>query len=160
MMTPRLRSVLPLALLAIAAGCDNAPKKSAQAPIQTRETLGKTTQDIRKLEPELQKGAQVAPGKVTEKGYLAAVGNSYVVAMDKIAEMQIIQSIELYRAENDGKYPKDYDEFMDKVIKHYDIRLPMLPYYQEYSYDEKEHKLVVLEYPEKKAQRERERDAR
>jgi hypothetical protein len=32
-----------------------------------------------------------------------------------------------------------------------EIRLPQLPYYQEYSYDSQKHELVVLEYPARKA---------
>jgi len=173
MPTPRSRPLLPIALLALAAGCDD-PVKSrptttaaaptpapvappAPEPVKTRDVLGKTTQDIRKYEPELEKGARVAPGQVTEKSYIAVVGNTYVVAMDKIAAIAVTQGVETYRAENDGNYPKDYNEFMEGVIKHYNIALPQIPYYQEYAYDEKEHKLVVLEYPARKAARAKER---
>jgi len=77
--------------------------------------------------------------------------------MDKIAAIAVTQGVETYRAENDGNYPKDYNEFMEGVIKHYNIALPQIPYYQEYAYDEKEHKLVVLEYPARKAARAKER---
>lgn len=173
MPAPRHCPLLPVALLALAAGCDDpvrpksattaaapAPKPApAPAPeaVQTRDILGKTTQDIKNFDEETAKGGRAAPGQVTEKGYIAVVGNSYVVAMDKIGEMQVTQAIELYRAENDGNYPKDYKEFMDGVIKHYGITLPQIPYYQEYSYDEKNHKLVVLEYPARKAARAKER---
>jgi hypothetical protein len=34
--------------------------------------------------------------------------------------------------------------------------LPMLPYYQEWAYDTEGRRLVVVEFPEKKQQRERE----
>ena len=57
--------------------------------------------------------------------------------------------MDLYHAEND-RYPKDYDEFMNEIIKANNIALPQLPHYQEYGYDEKEHKLIILEYPELK----------
>jgi len=36
------------------------------------------------------------------------------------------------------------------------IALPMLPYYQEWAYDVANRKLVVVEFPAKKEQRERE----
>ena len=53
--------------------------------------------------------------------------------------------MDLYHATND-RYPKDLDEFMNEIIKANNIALPKLPPYQAYGYDEKEHKLVILEY--------------
>ena len=58
-------------------------------------------------------------------------------------------AIDLYQAEN-GRYPASYDEFMTEIIKANNIALPRLPPYQAYGYDEKEHKLILLEYPDKK----------
>jgi len=53
--------------------------------------------------------------------------------------------MDLYHANND-RYPKDLDEFMNEIIKANNIALSTLPPYQAYGYDEKEHKLVILEY--------------
>jgi hypothetical protein len=36
-----------------------------------------------------------------------------------------------------------------------EVSLPMLPYYQEYAFDPESKKLVVVEFPAKKAERER-----
>ena len=58
-------------------------------------------------------------------------------------------AVDLFHAEND-RYPKDYDEFMTAIIKPNGIALPQLPPYQKYAYDEKEHKLIILEYPDLK----------
>ena len=58
-------------------------------------------------------------------------------------------AMDLFHAENE-RYPKDYDEFMKVIIKAHDIALTQLPPYQKYGYDEKEHKLIVLEYPDLK----------
>ncbi len=58
--------------------------------------------------------------------------------------------MDLYKAAND-RYPANYQEFMTEIIKANNIALPVLPSYQEYGYDEKEHKLVILEYPDRKA---------
>ena len=41
---------------------------------------------------------------------------------------------------------------MTGIIKANNIALPKLPPYQEYGYDEKEHKLVILEYEARKNQ--------
>jgi hypothetical protein len=64
--------------------------------------------------------------------------------------MNMEHAIDLYQAEN-GRYPKDYNEFMEVIIKANNIALPKLPYYQEYGYDEKAHKLIILEYEDRKA---------
>jgi hypothetical protein len=39
---------------------------------------------------------------------------------------------------------------MAEIIKANNISLPRLPSYQEYAYNEKEHKLIILEYPDRK----------
>ncbi len=163
MTAPRASRVLPLALLALAAGCDEPKKPSAQAPppIQTRETLHKTTTTVLHADEELKKGAVLSDGKINDANPISGPGSAYVSAVGRSAVMTVNHSIDIYTAgSNDGKPPKDYDEFMEKVFKANNTALPMLPYYQEYGYDEKAHKLVVLEYPEKKAQREKERDAK
>ena len=67
----------------------------------------------------------------------------------KTSILQIEHAMKLYQAAND-RYPKDLQEFMDEIVKANNIRLPTLPHYQEYGYDEKEHKLVILEYPDRK----------
>ena len=55
--------------------------------------------------------------------------------------------MELYKAMND-RYPKDFDEFSNEIITANNIALPQLPSYQKYGYDEKEHTLIILEYPD------------
>ena len=41
---------------------------------------------------------------------------------------------------------------MNEIIKKNNISLPRLPYYQEYSYKADEHKLIILEYEDRKNQ--------
>ena len=65
--------------------------------------------------------------------------------------LKIQHAVDLYHAEND-RYPKDYDEFMTEIIKANNIALPKLPALSGYGYDEKEHKLIILEYPDRKNQ--------
>ena len=57
--------------------------------------------------------------------------------------------MDLFHAAND-RYPKDLDEFMTEIIKANNIALPKLPPYQEYSYHAEDHKLIILEYPDRK----------
>jgi hypothetical protein len=153
---------LGLAVCALAtAGCQEgvrhvggSPKTQAKAkaPAPPQFIVGKRTQDIRNAAAELQKGgAQLGTTRITAKDYLTLQGNAYVAIIGRTAELQIQQALELYRAMND-RYPKDYDEFMNEIIRANNIALPQLPSYQKYGYDEKEHKLIILEYPALKEQ--------
>jgi len=164
-MRPPMRPTWSLCLiaLALAAGCGKQPRNTGNRPkIETRETIGKTTQDIKPMAPQLEQGGQVAETKVTAKDPITLSGNAYVVAVGQIAANNVKHAIDLYQAEH-GEYPKNHQEFMDLIIKPGKpdgIQLPQLPYYQEYSYDEKEHKLIVLEYPDRKAQFQAQQDER
>lgn len=154
-----VRAVLPLVLVAI--GCEeprhpgkkreeaSAPPE-APAPYKPRDVIGKTTQDIRAAEPEIkEEGAKVASPKIVAKDPILLTGNAYVTMIGKASILQIEHAMKLYQAAN-NRYPKDLQEFTDEIVKANGIRLPVLPYYQEYGYNEEEHKLVILEYPDRK----------
>jgi hypothetical protein len=158
---PVLTLTLTLTLAAIVvleSGCEeprNAGNGSAtrtkKAPAEDPFIVGKTTQKIgRADDPALKKGAQVAPGKITARDPITIHGNAYVVSMDRIAMLNIEHTLDLYHAAND-RWPANHEEFMKEVIQGYNISLPKLPHYQDYVYDEKQHKLLVYEYPERKA---------
>jgi hypothetical protein len=141
---------LGLALLAVALGCED--EKPAKPKVQTRETIGKWTQDIRNLKPELAKGGQTTDGKVHAKDYITLQGDVYRTEVAKLAKMKVDMEIRTYEALN-GEKPKTYEEFMEQIIKKGKpdgLQLPVLPYYQEYGYDPDKQELVVIEYPEKK----------
>lgn len=125
------------------------PTAAPAAEPESREILGKRTQEIHNADVELNKGAQVATTKITAKDPITLVGNAYVTTIGRTAIMQIDQAMNLYKATND-RYPKDYAEFNAEIIKANNLALPKLPEYQEYGYDEKEHKLIILEYPDRK----------
>jgi hypothetical protein len=152
-MPTSLRLTLATVLVALS-GCDEpAPKKAAPQPpaAKPRPILNERTQDIRDTQKEIQKGGAVpAPPRVVAKDPFTLAGNVYVSAIGQTSIGQIKQAVELYRANNDGEYPKTHQEFMENVIKPNNIRLPTLPYYQEYSYDVATHQLNIIEYPAKK----------
>ena len=140
------------ALLVLVAGCEGEPraKKRTNVTVQPRETIGKTTQDIRDAKTEVkEEGAQLASPKIVAKDPITLSGNAYVSIIGQASILQIQHTLDLYYAQNE-RYPKDLQEFMDEVIKPNGIRLPQLPAYQEYGYDAENHKLVVLEYPARK----------
>jgi hypothetical protein len=139
-----------LALLSIVIGCgEEKPKKPK---LQARDTLKKTTQDVRELKTELAKGGVVTDGKTHSEEYLDLMADTYRTEVANIAKMRVQMDMATYEALN-GEKPKTYEEFMEQIIKKGKadgIQLPMLPYYQEYAYDADKKELVVVEYPEKK----------
>jgi hypothetical protein len=155
------RSLLALGLvvaLALIVGCEeernvgDKPKAQAAPPAKDTFIVGKRTQEIKNAAAELRKGgATEATTKITAKDPITLPGNAYVTMIGRTSILNIEHAVDLYRATND-RYPKDYEEFMTEIIKSNNIALPQLPYYQKYGYDEKEHKLVILEYPDLKNQ--------
>ena len=153
-MMPRLRPRIALAsalpLLALAVGCE--AQSTPKAKDQPRETIGKTTQEVRNLKPELAQGGQVTDGKIHATDYITIQADAYRTSVANIAKMKVQMDMDQYEALN-GEKPKTYQEFMDVIIKKGKadgIQLPMLPYYQEYAYDSDKKELVVVEYPAKK----------
>jgi hypothetical protein len=161
-MTPRRSSLLALAcslsLLALAVGCE--AERKPKGKLQSRETVGKTTQEVRNLKPELAQGGQVTDGKIHSTDYITVQADAYRTSVANIAKMKVKMDMDQYEALN-GEKPKTYEEFMDVIIKKGKadgIQLPMLPYYQEYGYDPDAKELVVIEYPEKKKAFEEQQD--
>jgi hypothetical protein len=153
-MTRPARSFLALALAlplaALAAGCE--AQQPSKQKVQIRDTVGKTTQEVRNLKPELSQGGQVTDGKIHSTDYLTVQADAYRTSVANIAKMKVKMDMDQYEAIN-GEKPKTYEEFMDLIIKKGKpdgIQLPMLPYYQEYGYDPEAKELVVIEYPAKK----------
>ena len=156
-----VRAVVPVVLVAI--GCEGprhpgkkrqeaaaTPAPESPTPSKSRDILGKTTQDIRAADPEIEEGgAKVASTKIVAKDPILLTGNAYVTMIGKASILQIEHAMKLYQAAN-NRHPKDLQEFMGEIVKANDIRLPVLPHYQEYGYDEEEHKLVILEDPDRK----------
>ena len=131
------------ACVLLAAGC------AEERPVPGGPIIGKRTQKIKDASKELKTGkAKDASTKIVAKDYITLQGNAYRSAISQLSIGQIKHALDLYEAEN-GRYPKDYKEFMEEIIKKNNIALPQLPYYLEYGYDEKEHKLIILEYPDR-----------
>jgi hypothetical protein len=149
-MTRILGHAFGLFLLAFAVGCaDQTPSKPK---LKTRETIGKTTQDVRDLKTELANGGILADTEIQVADPLTQSADAYRTSVAKIAKMRVQHDMDIYEALN-GEKPKTYQEFMELIIKKGradGIQLPMLPYYQEYAYDADKKELVVVEYPAKK----------
>jgi hypothetical protein len=147
-----------LVLLIFVVGCGE--DKPQKPKIQARDTLGKTTQEVRNLKPELAQGGQVTDGKIHATDYITLQADAYRTSVANIAKMKVKYDMDIYEALN-GSKPKSYEEFMEVIIKKGKadgIQLPMLPYYQEYGYDPDKQELVVIEYPAKKKAMEEQSD--
>ncbi len=147
--------MVPAFALVLAVGCEEprsvgGKKAAAPPPPKDNFIVGKRTQDIKEATPEATQGSQQANMKITAKDPITLSGNAYVTSVGRVAMMRIEDAVRKFQAAND-RYPKDYDEFMNEVIKANGIALPALPFYQEYFYDANEHKLMIREYPDRKA---------
>ena len=124
----------------------------AEQGVGLRRVIGQKTTDIRDMKDEMagDENVRVSEGKITEQRPIALIGNAYVTAVGKLTVDQMNYAVRLFEA-TEGRYPKDYEEFKERIVDANNIALPQLPAYQEYAYDEDNHTLVVLEYPDRKA---------
>lgn len=132
-------------------GAPSRPNPAPPAPKKQPEFIvGKRTQNVRDAGAELRSGqARQAPPRIVARDPITLTGNAYVSAIGQIAIGQIQHAMDLYHAEHD-RYPKDLDEFMNEIIRPQGIALPRLPPYQDYAYDADAHRLLVIEYPDRK----------
>ncbi len=147
------------ALIPLPLGCDSdAPK--ATPKVKTRETIRKTTQNVLKLQDALAEGGQIAKGGGDvgpSGGYLGDIAKAKRGVEGQMSGYAVQQAMAIHEISN-GPI-KDYDEFMEFIIKKDKpdgMQLPTLPYYQEYAYDDANKQLVVVEFAEKRRQYEAE----
>lgn len=148
---------IPVIGLAMVLGCAAQEEPPKKPPIQTRETLGKTTQNVLELDKALADGGVLASMEIAGEG-LEVYSDAYRTSVGRIGTMAVDQKMQLHEAEF-GQKPDSYAEFMATIIgkgQPDGIQLPMLPYYQEWAYDPEKKTLVVIEFPAKKQQREQE----
>jgi hypothetical protein len=145
----------------------NAEKADSSTPGVTaeeatpRETIGKTTQNVLVLDQALSEGAVLASTKVEATNPLLVSADAYRTSVAKIGGMAVEKAIQLRNAQSirDPK-PLTHEDLMTEIIKKGQsngIHLPMLPYYQVYAWDQPNQKLVVVDFPARKAEREKRR---
>jgi hypothetical protein len=96
--------------------------------------------------PVTEKKAEVGVGKKGRgygQGIVATPAASLFAVRERLVfEVQIPQAMQLFEA-TEGRPPKDHDEFMEKIIKANNIKLPELPEGDRYRYYPKEKQLMV-----------------
>jgi hypothetical protein len=160
-----------LMMLLCSAGCfQSVPKPAGDAtavstPDATtdeatpRETLNKTTQNVLDLDQAVASGAVLAETKAKGPDPLTQSAAAYRTTVGKLGAMAVQQAIQIRNAQSikDPK-PLGYDEFMREIIRKDQpdgIQLAMLPYYQEYAWDSKGQALVVVDFPARKEERQK-----
>jgi len=142
------------------------PKKSTTPGVTAeeatpRETIGKTTQNVLALKDALEKGGVLATKDAGTSNPLLASAAAYRNSVATIGAMAVDKAIQIRNAQSIREpQPLTYEVFMKEIIKKGKsdgIRLAMLPYYQEYAWDEKAQKLVVIDFPARKEEREKQR---
>lgn len=128
-----------------------------------RETLNKTTQNVLDLQQALADGGVLASTKIESTNPLMQSADAYRTSVAKIGGIAVEQAIQVRNAQSirDPK-PLTHAQFVSEIIKPNQqdgIHLPMLPYYQEYAWDEQAQKLVVVDFPARKAEREKQRNS-
>ena len=137
-MTSQHLILIPL-LLVIGVGCaDMMEPQTSQS--KTSGTV-KSTDDIGEFKAE--DGKKTVSSKVKMSNPVFGALEAYEPTKQKIGEMQIQHSVDLCNV-TEGRYPKDHEEFMTKVIKANSIRLPKLGPGKQYQYDVQNHALMVV----------------
>jgi hypothetical protein len=129
-----------LALL-LSAGC----LESASSPSNDNSGKGiivNTTQDIRQFDANKQNQV-VSDQKIHATDPITAPLSAYGPMMERISSIEITSALNVFQVENE-RYPKDLDEFMEKIVKANNIRLPVLPYKGRYEYNVEKHELMIV----------------
>ncbi len=137
------RACLLLSFTVLATGCMKSLEEQTKKD-PNRGIIGKTTQDIDAFDPAA--GAKVSDSKIRATDPITAPVMAYGPMLEQISKTHIEHQLNLYNA-IEGRYPASLDEFMDKIIKPANIRLPVLPGGKKYQYDVENHKLVVIDAP-------------
>jgi hypothetical protein len=120
---------------------DNQPAKPA-SEASGQGIFGKTTQEIGEHDKNKANQA-VSDQKIHATDPITAPLSAYGPIMERIATTEITYAVKIFHAENE-RYPKDLDEFMEKIVKANNIRLPVLPYKGRYEYDVEKHELMIV----------------
>jgi len=117
-------------------------KPAANPPANDGEGIfKKTTQDIGKFDANAANQV-IDDHKIHATDPITGPFAAYGPIVGGAVVDKIKHDIDIFEAA-EGHFPT-YEEFMQKIIKENDIRLPVLPYKGKYMYNEATHELVVV----------------
>jgi hypothetical protein len=129
--------------VALFAGCMDS--LANQAKKDPNSIINKKTDDIKEFDPKDKQ--QVSDSKVHVDDPILGPLQAYGPMVEQISTMYIDHAVDLFQA-SEGRYPKDYNEFMTRIVKENQIKLPVLPGGAKYAYDVEHHKLKVILAPD------------
>ncbi len=143
-----IRFLCVLLIFTTLAGCVD----SSAPPRPPKKVTGltptpKTTDDIGEFDPD--EGKVTVDSEVKISNPITGALEAYGPMKQKAAELGVTKAVQMFHA-LEGRYPKDHEEFMTRVIKENNIRLPLLGSGKKYEYDVENHQLLVVRDPAKK----------
>ena len=127
------------AVLCLLVGCSDlvSGNPSGNEPLRVR-----TTNDI----GEFRGNSPVVQPDVNISNPITGPLEAYEPITQQLAQLGIEHAVQMFHAMK-GRYPKNYDEFMQRVIRTNQIRLPKPGRGFRYEYDVDNHKLVIVKDP-------------
>lgn len=126
-------------------GCGGTDEETTPEPAEAaaaENAKPKATDDIGEFDPNA--GKEIVDSTVEVSGNpLTYALEARESALEQVAHLPVMQAVNLFHA-TEGRYPKDHDEFMTKVIKANNIKLPPLTAGKRYEYDVENHTLVIV----------------
>src|SRR4051812_1080007 len=98
-------------ILLVFSGCARKIEEQTKA---TGSIFGKKTQQVTKFDPAA--GKEVQKGELHYTDPISGPLQGYRAALERLEPAVMDHAIALYEAEH-GRKPKDYKEFMEKIIK-------------------------------------------
>jgi len=134
---------ISLAVFLVATGCLKSPSPVDDAVPERQGVIDRRTTDIGQFDP--QGVAQEADLSIdTSRPLHAMTAGAYKNIVGRTAQLAITQAVNLFYAEH-GRYPRDHEEFMEKIIRYNGLELPVLPGGLKYQYDVENHELKIVE---------------
>jgi hypothetical protein len=138
-------SRLPVAALCLGAiflvGCPKVDPTPSSTNIG-QGIIGKTTQDVGAYDAN-KANQVVSDQKIHASDPITAPLSAYGPMVESAAKSQITHALDLFNA-NENRYPNSHEEFMERIIKENNIKLPVPPYQGRYVYDVEKHQLMVV----------------
>jgi len=132
-----MKILIPV-ILCLLAGCSDG--MVSNDPSRNKPLQPKATDDI----GEFKGDRQIVKPKVKITNPITGPLEAFEPMKQKIAQLGIEHAVNLFHA-LEGRYPKDYDEFMQRIIKENQMKLPEPARGFAYQYDVENHTLVVVQ---------------
>lgn len=138
-----MRSPAPL-FLCLLVGCSDGLVD--RDPARKNPLALETTKEVEEFKGD----AEVVDQEIEISNPVTGALEAFEPSKQRIAILEIKHAVDIFQA-TEGRYPKDFDEFMQRVVKENNISLPVLGPGFYYQYDVENHELLVVkgEKPEK-----------